>query len=457
MQCLKYLWYSVNDKSKIPEVAASDRHRFDEGIEVGNLAKKLYPTGIDIASEDIGENLRKTKEMLLLKKPLFEAAVNVDNLYARADILVPHDDSWDIIEVKSSTSVKDEHIQDVSFQKYVFEKKGLKIKKCYVMYVNNEYVRSGEIDVHKFFKKEEIEPSSDISDKLSEMFKAIDSKNIPNIPIGKYCFSPYDCPLEYICWKDVPAPSVFDLSRVSWKLFDKGVIELNDVPNDFKLSAGNKIQMKALLSGKIYIDKIGITQFIDRLKEPVHYFDFETHSGAIPLYDGMKPYQRIPFQYSLHVENDHKSFLDLSGKDPREKLILQLKKDVKDKGTILAYNMSFEIGVLEEIAQAFPKHKKWIEEFISRVVDLITPFRNYSYYNPMQGSSNSLKAVLPAVTGFDYSALKINNGADASLAYISVVKGIIKEKDVRVDLEKYCGLDTEGMVWIVEKLREITK
>ena len=276
LQCLKYLWFNINDKDKIPDIDAGQQHRFDEGHAVGELAKKLYPEGIDIETEDFKENLRKTKELLLKKKPLFEAAISVDNIYARADILVPAKDGWDIVEVKSSTQVKPEHILDVSFQRFCFEKAGLKINKCYVMHVNNQYVKNGNIDPKKYFIKEEVETNlTGISDKITEMSKVMDLKSYPNIPIGKYCDNPYECPLKHICWKSIPKFSVFDLTGgKGWKLFEQGIINIKDIPKDFELNPKQQIQVEAFSKNKIHIDKKGIKSFLDKIEYPIHYFHF---------------------------------------------------------------------------------------------------------------------------------------------------------------------------------------
>ncbi|MBT4208168.1 DUF2779 domain-containing protein, partial [Candidatus Woesearchaeota archaeon] len=141
LQCLKYFWISLHEKDRIPEVDLATQHKFDQGHLVGQLAKQLFPDGIDIPEADFKQNLEKTKEFIKLGKPLFEPAFMVGNLYSRADILVPNGDGWDIIEVKSGTKVKDINVHDVAFQKYVYELAGLKIKKCFLMHINNEYVK----------------------------------------------------------------------------------------------------------------------------------------------------------------------------------------------------------------------------------------------------------------------------------------------------------------------------
>ena len=462
LQCPKYLWLRVNKPDAIPEADEALKHRFEQGHLVGAFAKKLFPKGIDIPTKDFKENIHKTKELLKKKLPLFEAGFFADPVYSRIDILVPAKDEWDIIEVKSGTKVEDVHIQDVSFQKFCCEKAGLKIRKCFLMHINNEYVRKGDIDVKKLFVKEEIIPEMDgIQEKIDEMLKIISGKVCPAIDIHPNCKNPYACPLMDECWKHIPSGSVFELYRIgkkAFELFESGVVSIKDV--DIELKGNQKIQ-KECASGKVHVDKQKIKEFLSGFKTPVYYLDFETFGTAIPLFDGVKPYSQIPFQFSLHVQDKHYSFI-ASGGDPRKEFILALKKVLGDSGSIIAYNASFEQNVLKNLAECFPQEKKWIESVIDRMIDLLIPFRNFYYYNPSQQGSASIKKVLPAVTGKSYDSLEINHGGEASLQYLYMIYGkdgkkpSEKEiKKIRENLEKYCGLDTEGMVWIVRDLGKI--
>jgi len=203
---------------------------------------------------------------------------------------------------------------------------------------------------------------------------------------------------------------------------------------------------------------------LSSLQYPLYFFDFETISPAVPLFDGTKPYQKIPFQFSLHVvrtENDkpeHFSFLSEGAKDPRPELLSELKKVLGDKGSTVVYNQAFEKGILEALGIVFPDYSNWIEGVISRLVDLLIPFRNFDYYHPAQKGSASLKAVLPALTGISYMGMNIGNGEDASIAFLAVTFGDVSDEvrnKVREDLEEYCGLDTEGMIRIIDRLRGI--
>jgi len=200
------------------------------------------------------------------------------------------------------------------------------------------------------------------------------------------------------------------------------------------------------------------------LEYPLYYLDFETIGPAIPIYDGMRPYQTIPFQFSLHiVENDesepvHHSFLAEGIEDPRPQLLSRLQGLLGSEGSIIAYNSGFEEGVLKGLVEAFPKYTGWLESILIRIVDLLIPFSSFHYYNASQKDTASLKKVLPAVTGKGYEEMGIGAGMNASITYERVTYGDAIQEEisrVRADLLKYCKLDTEGMIFIVNKLREL--
>jgi hypothetical protein len=465
LQCPKYFWTSIHRKDKLPEVDEETQYLFDQGHIVGGLAKKLFPDGIDIPDEDFTSNLNKSTELLKLKKTLFEVAICTDYLYSRADILVPVGDEWDIVEVKSSTKVKDVNIHDLSFQKFVYEKSGLKIRKCFLMHINNQFVKNGEINPEEFFTKvdvtKEVNDIESVKERIDAMLALMKSDVCPDIKIGTQCADPYACPLADECWGFLPSASVFDLYRggkKSFELFEDGVQAIIDIPDDYKLSDKQGIQHKCEKDGSIHIDKEGIKAFLDTLKGKLYYLDFETYNTAVPLFDGVKPYQQIPFQWSLHVDSEHFEFLASGSGDPREEFLKSLKKVLGD-GTIITYNQSFEIGRLREMAAAYPAYKDWVEEVVTRVVDLIVPFRQFHYYNPKQKGSCSLKKVLPAITGKGYDGLDIAGGGQASVLYFRSVFGKVSDSErekIREDLLKYCSLDTEGMVWVVRELGKIS-
>jgi len=469
VQCLRQVWVHFHEPEKVPEVDAAAQKRFDEGNEVGELAKKLFPSGIDLPTDDFLDNIQLTKGVLNEDKVLFEPGfLTSDGLYSRGDILVPNEDgSWDIIEVKSGCSVKDINVEDLAFQKHVYISCGLKINKCYLMHLNNEYFRDGELDVNKLFVKEDITSRVDlildeVPSKVSMIKESVDDPIIPSNRIGPHCSNPYNCPFQEECWSFLPENHVAQLyygKSKAFELIEGGIYALKDIPSEFKLNDKQGIQRDCDIQEKVYVDKERLKHFLNSLKYPLYYLDFETFQTAVPKFSGLKPYSQVPFQYSLHVvrspgsKPEHYSFLYKGSGDPRSEFISSLRSVLGDSGSIVVYNQSFEINRLRETANFLPAYSDWVESVVGRVVDLIVPFRNFSYYNPKQKGSCSLKYVLPALVGKDYSSLGIQNGSDASLEFyrVAYLNGSGREK-VFKDLEEYCCLDTLGMVWIVDGL-----
>ena len=468
LECPRHLWITFNQPEKIRKVTLAEEFKFSEGDKVGQLAKTLFSDGIDIPVENYSENLQQTKEVMKKGKPLFEAGFAFENCFSRADILVPVGKEWDIIEVKSGTEVKDINVHDVSFQKYVYESNGLKIRKCFLMHLNKKYFRKGKLDPKKLLVKEDITSQvnaiKDIKERIDRMFKIISLDKSPKagLLIDKMIKEGnHDCFTEN-CIDNLPENHVFCLYRgnkLACELFENGIMHIKDIPQHVKLNGKQNIQRECEMKKKVYVDKEGIKQFLATLKYPLYYLDFETFSTAIPMFDGLKSYSQVPFQFSLHIvkkegsKPEHHAFLYDENGDPREEFVIALKKVIGEKGTVLVYNQSFEIGRLKELAEYFPEHKEWIDNVLKRIVDLLVPFREFSYYNPKQQGSASIKDVLPAITGKSYKGMVIGDGGTASVEFYNMCYN--NGKDVRESLLKYCELDTLSEVMIVNELQKI--
>lgn len=474
LQCKKLLWYIYNEPDAIPEPDEATQAIFDQGHLVGDYAKKLFPTGVEVdhtKSFEVG--LRSTKELILRRVSIFEAALTYKHCYARADILEPvNDDEWNIIEVKSSTDIKDVNYDDIGFQYYLYSEAGLKINKCYLMCIDNTYIRNGDIEPDKLFKKidvtDEIKTtySKTIESNVAEMVKAINTEKYTEIGIGAHCRKPYDCPLIEKCWSFLPERNVFLLysnNKLPMALIKEGILNLAEIPESFELNEKHQIQVDCEKTGKPYIDQEKIKEFLNTIQYPAYYVDFETCGSAIPLFDDSSPYQQIPFQFSVHIvkekgaKPEHFSFLADGTNDPRPEFMAELKEVMGTKGSVIAYNADFEMGILKRCAELIPEYKNWVASIEERIIDLLQPFRNFVYYNSKQDGSCSLKKVLPALTGKSYDDMEISDGVTASSEYCRVTfteDNKDKEK-VRKLLEEYCSLDTMGMVDIVNQLYSI--
>ena len=475
LQCPKLLWNVYNAKHLIPEPDAQTQAIFDQGHQVGELAKQLFPGGVEIGGDvyDFDKILSRSKQALKQRRPLYEAAYTFNGGFIRADILNPvDDDAWDLIEVKSTTELKDIHLDDIAFQAYVLSGAGLKIQRCILAHINSDFVKNGAIDARKFFVLEDVTVqvsvlSRSIEPKLDEIFGTIRHRVCPEIQIGRHCDDPYTCPLHDHCWSFLPESNVMTLYRGGakrFKLLSKGITNLTGIPDDFPLTDNQEIQRRTAKTGQPHVDKLAIKAFLKQLKFPTSYWDFETFATAIPMFDGVRPYTQIPFQFSLHImrspgaEPEHHKFLADSTDDPRPEFMRRLRKALPAEGSVVAFNAGFELGRLKECCDLMPEFRPWVSGVKRRIVDLLLPFRGFRYYHPKQGGSASMKAVLPALTGKGYDHLDIQDGSSASLQYLRATFGSASAEEqavIRAHLDEYCGLDTEGMTWIVDALSRI--
>lgn len=477
-QCPKLLWKRINDRDAFPPVDEAKQAIFDQGHVVGELAKQLYPGGIEVGEGIVHRQqvVEETVGLLDRRVPLYEAAFAFGGGYARVDILVPDGtDAWRIVEVKSGTRVKDENLLDVAFQLHVCRGAGLSINRCSVMHVNNAYVRDGDIDPAGLLAEEDVTDAVSallpgIPGRLDELSATVARTSCPEVAIGPHCSKPYGCDLKPQCWAFLPKYPVTDLYNdrkgLRWEFLGAGVNGLADIPEPRRLNYNQQIQIKTAGSGEPHVSSIALAQWIkDTLSWPLAFFDIEAASSAIPFFDGTGPYQQVPFQFSLHVqrkrggEMDHHEFLASGEADPRPAFLKALKDSLPAKGNILVYNASFERSCLLKCASDIPGHP-WIYEMLDRMHDLLVPFRKFWFYHPDQHGSASIKEVYPAVVGSDYSHLVIKDGQTAARSYAHAEFGDVapEERDqIRDALLDYCKLDTWAMVEILEALQRLAR
>jgi hypothetical protein len=477
VQCEKHLYLYKYHYKEMDQLSEMQKAIFKRGTDVGKLAQQLFPNGVD-ASPVLPFQYEKavllTKDLIAKKqKVIYEASFNYSDVLAIADIVVKEKSGLSVYEVKSSTSISETYIRDAALQYWVILNCGYKIQDFSITYINNQYVRKGELDINELFITESVLKlilplQKWVEENVSRFKEVLEKKSIPKIDIGEHCYDPYTCAFYEYCRKHIPENSVFDLSGIhlskKYDLYRDGIIKLEDIPNDANLSKNARLQLDVYKSKKDLIDKKAIKEFLSELNYPLFFMDFETFQPAVPMFENSKPYQQITFQYSLHYKKDKKSkidhfeFLADAGIDPRIKFIEKLLRDTKDKGDILTYNKSFEVLRLKEIAEAFPKYQKEIEGRINRVKDLMMPFQKKYYYTSDMQGSYSIKYVLPAlVPELNYDNLEINEGGLASIAFESLYyeTDLMRIADIRNNLLEYCKLDIFAMVRILEKLENL--
>jgi hypothetical protein len=477
LQCEKHLYLYKYHYKEMDEFSEMQQAIFKRGTNVGVLAQHLFPDG-EVATTGEPPNytkgIKNTSELIDKKtKAIYEAAFQFNEVLVINDIIVRDGNKWNAYEVKSSTSISETYLKDAALQYYILSNSGIEINDFSIIYINNQYSRKDELDIKELFITESvlksILPKQDsIKENVERLKKIIINKIMPQIDIGEHCHNPYTCGFFNYCREHIPEDSIFDFSgmhlKKKYEMYKEGIIKLEDIPEVYSLNKNNKLQLEAYMGGKAITDKDAIKEFISDLNYPLFFMDFETFQPAVPLFDNSRPYQQIPFQYSIHYKESkkgelkHFEFLAEPGEDPREKFITKLLKDTSAKGDIIVYNKTFEITRLKEIANDYPAYAEQVEERISRINDLMIPFRQKYYYSPEMKGSYSIKAVLPSlIPELSYDELEINEGGLASTAFESLwdETDLMIIAETKEQLLEYCKLDTLAMVRILEKLENI--
>ena len=478
LQCDKSLYlYKHHYKLKDP-TPSSLQAVFDQGTSIGLLAQELFPYGVDASPENhikMVESVGKTLDFISQGQTIiYEATFLYDDVLAALDILVNDENGWKAYEVKSSTKVSDTYVKDAAIQYYTIKNSGIDLKDISIVYINNQYVKNGEIDINELFMVESVydqvlEFLPRIPNEVRRLKDVIESPDIPSVDIGPHCSDPYDCDFKGTCWKHIPEYSVFDISRLNkdkkFDLYKQGIISLNQIDlGQTDLNPNQVLQVQSELSGSVHIDLNEIRNFTNGLNYPLYFLDFETIGPAIPIYNGSRPYEQLVFQYSLHIretptsEIEHREYLADPTEDPRVGFIEQLIQDCDSKGDILVYNIGFERGKINGLIEAFPQYILELSGIVDRLKDLMTPFQQKWYYTPEMKGSYSIKSVLPAlIPELSYNDLEIKDGGTASNTFLSIVNGTFQGdlQVARKQLLEYCKLDTYAMVKILEKLNQI--
>lgn len=470
LQCHKRLWLKRNSAAEPAPETEPERRRKEEGIRVGEIAREKRGEGVLIDESDRETAVLCTMEAIDAGEDrIFEAAVLAAGLFSRIDILEREKDgSFHIIEVKSSTKVKEEHYADVSFEKYALENAGFFVSKCSLMHLNPQSVYP---NLSELFTVEDISTKVDellsfIPEEISSIEEALAGDSEPEIHVSRHCKKPYDCPYMDYCWKEMPKQSIFTISRLNQKkeqaLIEKGIIRLSEVPDDFPLSSAQREYVDMVNREEPETDRASIREKLKELTYPIYFFDIETDGPAIPRFPGMHPYEKFPFQFSCHIlrdtgELEHEEFLHTDISDPRKPFIEALFETIGETGSIVVYHKSFEKGEIEKLAKAFPEHEKQLLSITSRLFDQEEIFKK-SYRHPECLGRTSIKVVLPAlVPELSYENLPVQEGDQASAVWNKMLEmehGPEREKTAQ-DLKDYCKLDTHAMVEIQKRLLEI--
>ena len=479
-QCLKRLYNEAHHPDLKAPVDEAQQYIFDTGKEVGILAQKLFPGGrlVDVPAYDHKQAEERTAELLADQSlpAVYEAAFTANEIRVRPDVLNRvGGNEFDLYEAKMSASVKDDHIPDAAVQMWVMEQVGLTIRKVYIVHINNQYIfKGGEPDVVNLLKAVDITDATrsfatnNLPGAAAKMLLILNQKSGPDVPIGTHCVTSYPCPFFEHCREGLPEHYVEQLPGLRAKgrdaLAQEGITvasAIHDIPDSFnQLTSMQQRVRDAVVQDVPYIAP-SLANALLQLTYPIHSIDFETVNPAIPRYVGTRPYQVIPFQWSLHIADDdqaerHLGFLAQTSDDPREEFISTLLDAIGPTGSIVVYS-SYEETQLKSLAAEYPQYETAIKDLISRIVDIAKIVREH-YYDPGFHGSFSIKSVLPAlVPELDYKNLAIGDGRAASASFFKMIRPNVPsaEKEGRYDaLWEYCGQDTYALIRVIRALKQ---
>ena len=479
-QCPKILWMNVHMPEQFDESSVNEK-AVTQGNEVGDLAMGYYGDFVEIPYDrnDYEGMATRTRELIEAGTPVIcEATFIHEGNFCMADILRVESDGVHLVEVKSATSVKEHYIDDVSYQYWVLTQCGLNVKSASLLHLNNEYVRHGELALQELFVVEDLTDlvqakQEEVPANIERFSAYCDQEEEPARGIGTYCDEAFPCGYMGWCWRDVPHPGVTDIARIGREkgraLYNQGVRTFEDVlAAEVKLNDSQMMQTLAEVNQlPPVIEPEGIAEWLDGLRYPLYFLDFETFQPAVPVYDGTRPYQQITTQYSLHVLDtpggnlEHREFLADERENPMRQVAEHLVEDIPLGACTLAWNKSFECSRIKDMAEAFPDLAMHLMDIRANCLDLGDPFKDHHYYTREMGGSWSIKKVLPALfpddPELDYHALEgVHHGGEAMEAFERLASLDAEERTVvREQLLRYCELDTYAMVKILEKLYEV--
>ena len=470
LQCLKRVHLEIHRKDLL-EFSKATKASFAIGHEVGDMAIQLYGRGggteVEYGKGNLSVALATTSKLMTsgTQEPIFEATLEHEGVLVREDVLIPTGGaSWRIVEVKASTKVKPEHVQDCAIQAWVHQGVGYALDSISLAHIDNQFRYRGDGDydgllVEKDLTEEVRNILPSVPAWVEKAKEAVDGP-LPKTPVGAHCTKPYGCPFMEFCWPndtDYPVAGLGGGKKKLGLLVMNGYRDIRDVPSS---EISGQIQERIHRVTRAGLPELlpGARAFVDDLPYPRFHLDFETIGPAVPIWPDTRPYQSLPIQWSCHIERsrslvEHREFLDLSGDPPMRALAEQLVADLETQGPVLMYT-SYEKGVIGNLADMFPDIAGELQAIINRLVDL-HPVTKANYYHPDMLGSWSIKAVLPTIAPeMDYELLEgINVGTEASSAYLEAINPETSEKrreEIRVDMLRYCKHDTAAMLKLVQ-------
>ena len=478
LQCLKRVYLEVHHPQLASPPDASTQAMLDMGNEIGELARDLFPGGVFIEESHRQREAALARTASVMRDrtvpAIFEGAFEHDGVVVRVDILqrleseAGEREDWRLIEVKSSSRVKDVHLDDLAIQRYVLQGAGAPVSSTCLLHINTQYLyQGGDIDLQALFSMEDVsqavaERGLLVPDRLAAMKGVVAQSEAPWVEPDRHCHIPYECPFWTHCTTGKPSRWVYYLpgsKQVVSQLIEQGIASIDEIPDGTKLS-----QVQRRVKDNVEWISPKLHAVLESVQYPVHHLDFETVMLAIPRFPSTRPYQALPVQWSNHIEAEsgelhHEEFLHGEASDPRRRLAEALIKSLGEQGHICVYS-SYERSVLEQLAEALPHWRPELKQIIARIWDLYEVIKEH-YYHPEFLGRYKIKDVLPAVVpSLGYDDLMIKEGGQAATEYYRMVfleMNWIERAKIEEALREYCKRDTLAMVELRRALKEKAK
>lgn len=472
-----WLWLKKHARHLLPPVDPALQARFDEGHAFEHHAEALFPGLVRLGFSDFAGYQALTSQT----REAWESGASTvaQGRYEHrpikciCDIVSREGGGYVLTEIKSGTSAKPEHTFDLAFQRVVLEAAGFSITRCEVAHVNREYVRAGDIDPAGLVAITDI--TAEIAGqmeatraRIEQALKVAASATMPDPAPERARLKSYDEWLKIREKLDPPLPKEsihrlpFMTAEKAAALIKADITTVDEIEDPGLLNKSTRRYLNARANGARTIDRGSLDRFLSAVTYPVYYLDYETSQSLVPSWDGTRPYQQVPFQYSVHVQHtpggdvEHREYLHRDQSNPMPALLERLSGDIGDTGSVLVWYEAFEKTRNKEMAEAFPEHAAFLEGLNARVVDLMAPFADETICDPAFKGSASIKAVLPALLPeLSYDDLDIQEGGSASRLWkqVTLIDPDDAEREtVYADLVAYCIRDTWAMVAIHKEL-----
>ena len=466
-QCLGMAWHQLRADPVPADEAAL--FRMQQGREVGELARKLYPAGILISGGD--NQATATRTQFYLTNPnyqtIFEGTALAAPFIAKADILTRAADGWHVIEVKSRFSGAKDLIDDLAYTVMVFRRFGVPVRKASIFLLSRNY-RYGDPPQQLFAR---IDATTDVLNRAAEFDAAADSctralfhYDPPDPKLGPACRDCAEFGTE--CLGAKLAHTTLEIPGLNWKKLHRlaagDIVDLADLPEDLNLNSRQQRAVQSVLEGRLIVEP-DLRNALNSITWPCYYLDFETVQTTLPLYPTHGCHDQILTQFSLHKRDEagsalqHVDYLADPSQDCQRQLAEKLVEHLGQGGSIMVYS-HFEQTRIKSLQDRFPDLSGPLQAILDRLVDLHPIIADHLYHPAFHGSF-SIKTVLPAlVPHMSYDDLDIRNGDCAVTRFARMARGEISGLDVdttRTQLLRYCERDTLAMVRLHDRLLDL--